>query len=79
MNNNIMQFIQQVQQYRQNPEQLKQMLYQNGKISQEQFEAIQGMNSFDEIGKYLIDNNIIPNSQLPQLQQQAQQLSSLFR
>lgn len=79
MNNNIMQFIQQVQQFRQNPEQLKQMLYQNGKISQEQFEAIQGMNSFDEIGKYLIDNNIIPNSQLPQLQQQAQQLSSLFR
>lgn len=74
-----MQFIQQVQQFRQNPEQLKQMLYQNGKISQEQFEAIQGMNSFDEIGKYLIDNNIIPNSQLPQLQQQAQQLSSLFR
>lgn len=79
MNNNIMQFIQQVQQYRQNPEQLKQTLYQNGKISQEQFEAIQGMNSFDEIGKYLIDNNIIPNSQLSQLQQQAQQLSSLFR
>lgn len=79
MNNNIMQFIQQVQQYRQNPEQLKQMLYQNGKISQEQFETIQGMNSFDEIGKYLIDNNIIPNSQLPQLQQQVQQLSSLFR
>ena len=79
MNNNIMQSIQQVQQFRQNPEQLKQMLYQNGKISQEQFEAIQGMNSFDEIGKYLIDNNIIPNSQLPQLQQQAQQLSSLFR
>ena len=79
MNNNIMQFIQQVQQFRQNPEQLKQMLYQNGKISQEQFEAIQGMNNFDEIGKYLIDNNIIPNSQLPQLQQQAQQLSSLFK
>ena len=79
MNNNIMQFIQQVQQFRQNPEQLKQMLYQNGKISQEQFEVIQGMNDFDEIGKYLIDNNIIPNSQLPQLQQQAQQLSSLFR
>lgn len=79
MNNNIIQFIQQVQQFRQNPEQLKQMLYQNGKISQEQFEVIQGMNNFDEIGKYLIDNNIIPNSQLPQLQQQAQQLSSLFR
>ena len=62
MNNNIMQFIQQVQQFRQNPEQLKQMLYQNGKISQEQFEAIQGMNSFQEIGQYLIDNNVIPQN-----------------
>jgi len=62
MNNNIMQFIQQVQQFRQNPEQLKQMLYQNGKISQEQFEAIQGMNSFAEIGRYLIDNNVIPQN-----------------
>ncbi len=44
------------------PDQIKQMLYQNGKISQEQFEAIKPMNSFQEIGQYLIDNNVIPQN-----------------
>ena len=43
-----------------NPDQLKQMLYQNGKINKEQFDAIQPMNSFAEIGQYLVSNNVIP-------------------
>lgn len=69
MTNNFMQVVQQV---RQNPNQLKQMLYQNGKINKEQFDAIQGMNSFSEIGNYLVDNNLIPN--FKELQRQVQSM-----
>jgi len=65
--NNLLQMARQIQ-----PDQLKQMLYQNGKISQEQFEAIKPMNSFSEIGQYLIDNNVIPSN----LQNQ---VKSMFR
>ncbi len=53
--NRLLQMARQMQ-----PDQIKQMLYQNGKINQEQFEAIKPMNSFAEIGKYLVDNNVIP-------------------
>lgn len=69
----------QLQQIQQNPNQIKQMLYQNGKISKEQFDAMKSMNSFDEIGQYIVNNNIIPNSQLPMLQQKAQQILSMFK
>lgn len=69
----------QLQQIQQNPNQIKQMLYQNGKISKEQFDAMKPMNSFDEIGQYIVNNNIIPNSQLPMLQQKAQQILSMFK
>lgn len=71
--------LQQIQQIQQNPNQIKQMLYQNGKISKEQFDAMKSMNSFDEIGQYIVNNNIIPNSQLPMLQQKAQQILSMFK
>lgn len=67
--NNIIQIAQQI---KNNPNQIKQMLYQNGKINQEQFEAIQGMNSFEEIGQYLVQNNLIPNFQ--NLQQQVKSM-----
>jgi hypothetical protein len=69
MNNNLLMMARQIQN---NPDQLKQMLYQNGKISQEQFEAIKPMNSFSEIGQYLVDNNVIPSN----LQNQ---VKSMFR
>lgn len=76
MKNNMLAQLQQIQQ---NPNQIKQMLYQNGKISKEQFDAMKSMNSFDEIGQYIVNNNIIPNSQLPMLQQKAQQILSMFK
>ena len=76
MKNNMLAQLQQIQQ---NPNQIKQMLYQNGKISKEQFDAMKSMNSFDEIGQYIVNNSIIPNSQLPMLQQKAQQILSMFK
>ena len=36
------------------------MLYQKGKINQEQFSQLQGK-SPSEIGQYLMNNNLIPN------------------
>lgn len=63
---NLLQLAMQVQS---NPESLGQLLYQNGKINQEQFSAIKGM-SPSEIGKYLFNNNLIPDN----LKGQAQKL-----
>lgn len=64
--NNI---IQTAMQIRNNPNQLGQMLYQSGKINQEQFSQIQGK-SPSQIGQYLLDNNILPNNQFQQLMSQ---------
>ena len=58
-----------VSQVRQNPNQLSQILYQNNKINQEQFSAIQGM-SPQQIGEYLLNNNIMPQNQFNQFKQQ---------
>ena len=62
---NLLQMAQQVQN---NPDALGQMLYQSGKINQEQFSAIKGK-SPTEIGEYLMNNNLIPN--INALKQQA--------
>ena len=74
--NNILQMAQQM---RQNPSQITQMLYQNGKINKEQFEQMQGLNSPQEIGQFLLNNNILPSNQFQQLQQQAQAFSGFFK
>lgn len=63
---NIMQMVSQIQQ---NPSQLPQLLYQKGKINQEQFSEIQGK-SPSEIGQYLLNKNILPNSQFNNLKNQ---------
>ncbi len=63
-----MNILQMAQQIKNNPDALGQMLYQNGKINQEQFSAIKGK-SPSEIGQYLLNNNLIPN--IDSLKQQA--------
>ena len=73
---NIFQTVSHIQQ---NPNQLKQLLYQNGKISQEQFETIQGMNSFKEIGEYLLNNNILSSPQFNQLKAQVDSMQKMIK
>lgn len=46
------------QQVRQNPAMLSQLLFQNGRIDQNQFQAIQGMNPQD-MANYLSQNGIM--------------------
>lgn len=67
-------FINQIREIQKNPSQISQMLYQSGKINQAQFEQLQGLKSPQQIGEYLLNNNIIQNNQLAQLQQTARGL-----
>ena len=46
------------QQVKQNPSMLSQLLFQNGRIDQNQFQAIQGMNP-QQMGSYLSSNGIM--------------------
>lgn len=55
-----MNILQMAAQLKNNPGALSQMLYQNGKINQQQFNDIKGK-SPSEIGEYLMNNNLIPN------------------
>lgn len=60
---NIMNVIQQVQQVRQNPNMLANILQQRGMINSQQAQDIQQMGTnYEQIGKYLMSNGRIPNN-----------------
>lgn len=60
---NIMSLIQQVNQIKQNPNQLANILQQRGMISKQQVEEIQKMgNNYEQIGQYLIQNGKMPSN-----------------
>ena len=62
----MMNVIQQVQQIRQNPTQLANILKQRGIISGQQAQDIEQMGSnYSQIGKYLIENGTMPGN-IPQ-------------
>ena len=57
---NIRDVIRLYRQAKQNPSIVGNLLYQNGRIDQEQMEAINGMNP-EQIGQYLSQNGIMSN------------------
>lgn len=64
--NNLMKFMNQYRQIKQNPGQLSEFLSQRGMISPEQAQQIQRMgNHYGEIGQYLMNNGTMPN-EIPQ-------------
>lgn len=64
--NNLMKFMNQYRQIKQNPGQLSEFLSQRGIISPEQAQQIQRMgNHYGEIGQYLMNNGTMPN-EIPQ-------------
>ena len=66
MNNPMFQIIQQVQQIRQNPNQLATLLQQRGMINAQQAQDIQKMGgNYEQIGQYLMNNGRIPNNIQP--------------
>lgn len=63
MNNPIMQIMKQVQQIKQNPNQLASLLQQRGMISEQQAKDILGMgNNYEQIGQYLMQNGKMPTN-----------------
>lgn len=66
---NIMNIMQQFNQMQQNPSQIGQLLYNTGRINQQQLQDIQKMKSPREIGEYLLGQN----QQFKQMYDQANQ------
>ena len=66
MNNPMFQIIQQVQQIRQNPGQLANLLQQRGMINAQQTQDIQKMGgNYEQIGQYLMNSGRIPSNIQP--------------
>ena len=67
---NMMQMINQIRQARQNPNMLADLLVQNGKINQSQYEQIRQFNGDPQkIGEYLMQNGVMPQQQVQQAYQ----------
>lgn len=63
MNNPMMNIIRQVQQIKQNPDQLATLLQQRGMINEQQAHEIQKMGgNYEQIGHYLIENGSMPSN-----------------
>lgn len=74
-----MNLLQQIQMLKNNPSGIGQILYQNGKINQQQFGEIQKMTSPEQITNYLLNNNVMNNQQFNQLKNQAMQLMNQIK
>ncbi len=77
--NPMMQFIQQVYQIRQNPNQLANILQQRGIINQQQAMDIQQMGSnYEQIGQYLMRQGRMPNN-VQQYSSQVEQIQNMMK
>lgn len=79
MNNPIMNVMRQVQQIKQNPNQLAGFLQQRGMINEQQAKEIQKMgNNYEQIGHYLMDNGRMPTN-VQQYNGQVQQVQDMMQ
>lgn len=77
--NPMMQFIQQVYQIRQNPNQLANILQQRGIINQQQAMDIQQMGgNYEQIGQYLMRQGRMPNN-VQQYSSQVEQIQNMMK
>ena len=78
MNNPMMSFFNQLQQIRQNPNMLSNILRQRGMINDVQAEEIQKMGcNYEQIGQYLIQNGMMPNN-IRQFEGQVNQVQNMM-
>ena len=78
-NNPMMQFISQVRQIKQNPNQLANLLQQRGMISPQQAQDIQRMGgNYEQIGHYLMNQGRMPNNE-EQYQNQVDQIQNMMK
>lgn len=79
MNNPMMQFINQVQQIKQNPNQLANLLQQKGMITPQQAQDIQSMGgNYEQIGQYLMKQGRLPGN-VNQYQSQVEQIQNMMK
>ena len=79
MNNPMMQFVQQVQQIKRNPNQLANILQQRGMITPQQAQDIQNMGgNYQQIGQYLMQQGRMPQN-IQQYQGQVQQVQDMLK
>lgn len=79
MNNPIINVMRQVQQIKQNPNQLAGFLQQHGMINEQQAKEIQKMGSnYEQIGHYLMDNGRMPTN-VQQYNGQVQQVQDMMQ
>ena len=79
MNNPIINVMRQVQQIKQNPNQLAGFLQQRGMINEQQAKEIQKMGSnYEQIGHYLMDNGRMPTN-VQQYNGQVQQVQDMMQ
>ena len=73
MNNPMINIVKQVQQIKQNPNQLATLLQQRGMINEQQAKEIQKMGgNYEQIGQYLMNNGRMPTN-VQQYQNQVNQ------
>lgn len=78
MNNPMMNIIRQVQQIKQNPNQLASLLQQKGMINDQQAKDIQQMGgNFEQVGQYLMQNGKMPTN-VQQYQGQVNQVQNMI-
>ena len=78
-NNPMMQFISQVRQIKQNPNQLANLLQQRGMISPQQAQEIQKMGgNYEQIGHYLMNQGRMPQN-VEQYQNQIDQIQNMMK
>lgn len=78
MNNPMMNIIRQVQQIKQNPNQLASLLQQRGMINDQQAKDIQQMGgNFEQVGQYLMQNGKMPTN-VQQYQGQVNQVQNMM-
>lgn len=79
MNSPMMQFINQVQQIKQNPNQLANILQQKGMITPQQAQDIQSMGgNYEQIGQYLMKQGRLPGN-VSQYQSQVEQIQNMMK
>ena len=78
MNNPMMNVMRQVQQIKQNPNQLAGLLQQRGMITPQQAQDIQKMgNNYEQIGHYLMNNGRMPTN-VQQYENQVNQVQNMM-
>ena len=76
--NRMADLMQQANQLRQNPNMIKDMLLNGGRITQEQYNALKDMNTPSQIGQYLLNNGIIGQDRMNELAQAAQHIQNMM-